>query len=51
MLAWDVLAGDAVPAARIHDPARAAEWLWEVYGSAAEDILGGVLDVTVAAGR
>jgi hypothetical protein len=47
VLAWDVLAGDAVPAARVHDPARAAEWLWEVYGSAAEDVLGGARDVTV----
>jgi hypothetical protein len=47
VLAWDVLADDTVPAARIHDPARAAEWLWEVYGAAAEDILGGVRDVTV----
>jgi hypothetical protein len=47
VLAWDILVGDAVPAARIHDPARAAEWLWEVYGSAAEDILGGAEDVTV----
>jgi hypothetical protein len=47
VLAWDVLAGDAAPAARVHDPARAAEWLWEVYGSAAEDILGDADDVTV----
>lgn len=47
VLAWDVLAGDTVPAARVHDPARAAEWLWEVYGSAADAILGGVEDVTV----
>jgi len=49
VLAWDVLAGDAVPAARVHDPARAAEWLWEIYGPAAEDILGGARDVTVPA--
>lgn len=47
VLAWDVLADDAVPTARVHDPARAAEWLWEVYGAAAEDILGGADDVTV----
>lgn len=47
VLAWDVHAGDAVPAARVHDPARAAEWLWEIYGSAAEDILGGAQDVSV----
>lgn len=47
VLAWDVLAGEDVPAARVHDPARAAEWLWEVYGSATEDILAGTRDVTV----
>ena len=47
VLAWDVLAGDPVPAARVHDPALAAEWLWEVYGSATEDILAGTPDVTV----
>ncbi|HYQ69241.1 hypothetical protein [Actinophytocola sp.] len=49
VLAWDVLAGDAVPAARVHDPARAAGWLWEIYGSAAGDILAGARDVTVPA--
>jgi hypothetical protein len=49
VLAWHVLAGDAVPAARVHDPGRAAEWLWEVYGSAAEEILGGADEVTVPA--
>jgi hypothetical protein len=47
VLAWDVLGGDPVPAARVHDPARAAEWLWEVYGSAAEDVLAGAPEATV----
>ena len=46
-LAWDVLADDAVPAARVHDPERASEWLWEVYGDAAEAILGGASEVEV----
>jgi hypothetical protein len=49
VLAWDIRTGDAAPAARIHDPARAAEWLWEVYGSVAEDILDDAEDVTVPA--
>jgi len=49
VLAWDVLADDPVPAARIDDPARAAEWLWEIYGSAAEEILGGGTEVDVPA--
>jgi hypothetical protein len=47
VLAWDVLAGDPVPAARVHDPTLAVEWLWEIYGSATEDILAGTPDVTV----
>lgn len=47
VLAWDVLADDPVPVARIDDPERAAEWLWEIYGSAADEILGGAEDVTV----
>ncbi|MEU4762140.1 hypothetical protein AB0H12_02720 [Actinosynnema sp. NPDC023794] len=46
-LAWDVLADAAVPAARVHDPERASEWLWEVYGDAAEAILGGAAEVEV----
>ncbi|ROP36824.1 hypothetical protein [Saccharothrix texasensis] len=46
-LAWDVLADDAVPAARVHDPERASEWLWEVYGDAAEAILAGAAEVAV----
>ncbi|QTR03691.1 hypothetical protein J7S33_01130, partial [Saccharothrix algeriensis] len=35
LLAWDVLADldpGPGPAARVHDTARAADWLWEVYG-------------------
>ncbi|HEX6356104.1 hypothetical protein [Actinophytocola sp.] len=40
VLAWDVLVGDVVPAARVDDPERAAEWLWEIYGDAADGILG-----------
>ncbi|TDV57827.1 hypothetical protein [Actinophytocola oryzae] len=47
VLAWDVLADDAVPAARVDDPERAAEWLWEVYGDAADGILGGAAEVDV----
>ncbi|MBP2324564.1 hypothetical protein JOF56_004949 [Kibdelosporangium banguiense] len=49
LLAWDVLAEGAVPAARVHDEAQAAEWLWEIYGTAAAEILGGADDVTVPA--
>ncbi len=45
LLAWDVLA-DNGPAARIHDPARAADWLWEVYGAeAAAGILGAAAEI------
>ncbi|GAB2977804.1 hypothetical protein [Saccharothrix stipae] len=47
LLAWDVLADDALPAARVHDPERASEWLWEVYGEAADGILGGAAEVEV----
>ena len=47
VLAWDVLSDDAVPAARIHDPDRAADWLWEIYGPAADGILGHATEVTV----
>ncbi|PSL53753.1 hypothetical protein B0I31_108200 [Saccharothrix carnea] len=46
-LAWDVLTDAAVPAARVHDPVRASEWLWEVYGDAADAILGGAEEVDV----
>ncbi|MEV0678985.1 hypothetical protein AB0I60_20950 [Actinosynnema sp. NPDC050436] len=46
VLAWDVLGG-AAPTARVHDPARAADWLWEVYGEqAAAAILGDADEVT-----
>jgi hypothetical protein len=31
----------------VDDPERAAEWLWEVYGSAADGILGGAEEVAV----
>jgi len=44
LLAWDVLADDPVPSARIHDLDRAADWLWEVYGTAVPD---GATEVTV----
>ncbi|MEV8437611.1 hypothetical protein AB0425_09595 [Actinosynnema sp. NPDC051121] len=47
LLAWDVLADDPVPAARVHDPVRASEWLWEVYGEAADAVLGGASEVEV----
>jgi hypothetical protein len=33
LLAWDVLVDDPVPSARVHDPAPAADWLWEFYGT------------------
>lgn len=49
LLAWDVLADDPVPSARVHDPDRAADWLWEVYGTAASAILGGADEVAVPA--
>jgi hypothetical protein len=49
LLAWDVLADDAVPAARVHDEAQAADWLWEIYGTAASEILSGAAEVTVPA--
>ncbi|TQM79573.1 hypothetical protein FHX81_1882 [Saccharothrix saharensis] len=45
LLAWDVLVDAPVPAARVHDVDRAAEWLWEVYGDAADAILGGAAEV------
>ncbi|MFE9747607.1 hypothetical protein ACFYOT_22115 [Saccharothrix saharensis] len=45
VLAWDVLADAPVPAARVHDVDRAAQWLWEVYGDAADAILGGFPEV------
>ena len=42
LLHWNVLDRDRYPTARIHDPDRAAEWLWEVYGTtAAQSILAG----------
>jgi hypothetical protein len=47
LLAWDVLRGDVAPAARVHDPGRASEWLWEVYGDAADAILGDADEVDV----
>ncbi|MET1075329.1 MAG: hypothetical protein ABWY11_21965 [Umezawaea sp.] len=51
LLAWDVLADDAVPGARIHDLDRAAEWLWEVYGpDAAAAVLAGADEVEIAEG-
>ena len=46
-LAWDVLADAPVPAARIDDPERAAEWLWEIYGPAADEVLDGASEVDV----
>lgn len=49
LLAWDVLTGDPVPSARIHDPELAADWLWEFYGSAAVTILDDADEVTVPA--
>lgn len=32
LLYWDVLDSRAHPAAEIHDPGLAADWLWEIYG-------------------
>ncbi|MBY8853634.1 hypothetical protein K7G98_37540, partial [Saccharothrix sp. MB29] len=49
VLAWDVLV-DGPPAARVDDPERAADWLWEVYGDAAADVLGGADEVDVPVG-
>jgi hypothetical protein len=49
LLAWDVLSDDPVPAARVHDPDSAMDWLWEIYGTAAADILGEADDATVPA--
>jgi hypothetical protein len=49
LLAWDVLSDDPVPAARIHDADHAADWLWEIYGTAAADILGDADEVAVPA--
>ncbi|ONI76100.1 hypothetical protein ALI144C_35985 [Actinosynnema sp. ALI-1.44] len=47
LIAWDVLAS-AGPAARIDDPDRAADWLWEIYGvEAAAAILGDATEATV----
>ncbi|WP_062213950.1 hypothetical protein [Streptomyces sp. NBRC 109706] len=39
VLTWDVPAESAVPAAEIHDAALAADWLWQLYGSAADTVL------------
>ncbi|MDI5976914.1 hypothetical protein [Amycolatopsis magusensis] len=47
VLAWDVLADGPVPAARVHDPELASDWLWEIYGSATDGILDGAEEVTV----
>ncbi|MEU5157598.1 hypothetical protein [Glycomyces sp. NPDC021274] len=42
LLYWDVLDRTAHPAAEIHDPDLAADWLWELYGpDAAGAILNG----------
>jgi hypothetical protein len=49
LVAWDVLADDAVPAARVYDEAQAADWLWEIYGTAASEILSGAVEATVPA--
>ncbi|PPK67216.1 hypothetical protein V5P93_003553 [Actinokineospora auranticolor] len=47
LLAWDVLSGAVFPAARVYDPVRAADWLWEVYGpEVAAELLGGAESVT-----
>ncbi|AXB44466.1 hypothetical protein [Amycolatopsis albispora] len=50
VLAWDVLADSPIPAARVHDPELASEWLWEIYGRATKDILAGATEVTVPVG-
>ncbi|MGC7096840.1 hypothetical protein ACPZ19_19385 [Amycolatopsis lurida] len=47
MLAWNVLTDGELPAARVHDPDLASEWLWEIYGRATDAILGGADEVTV----
>ncbi|MFJ9427364.1 hypothetical protein [Streptomyces sp. NPDC101249] len=39
LLTWPVLAPPGLPDAEIHDPGRAQQWLWAVYG---EDVAGAV---------
>lgn len=43
VLTWDVPAGQRLPSAEVHHPERAADWLWGVYGAAA-DALAAVPD-------
>lgn len=39
LLLWDLLAPGPHPTAFIHDPFRAADWLWEIYGLDAANAL------------
>ncbi|RIQ15681.1 serine/threonine-protein kinase, partial [Jiangella rhizosphaerae] len=39
LLTWDVVDGSTLPSATVHDPERAAGWLWEVYGPEAAAVL------------
>ncbi|GAA3847698.1 hypothetical protein [Streptomyces sedi] len=39
VLTWDVPAGQRLPSAEVHHPRRAADWLWQVYGAAADALL------------
>jgi hypothetical protein len=50
LLYWDELDSQRHPYAEIHEPALAADWLWEVYGTeAAAAILSGAEAVTAEA--
>ncbi|MFB9908503.1 hypothetical protein [Allokutzneria oryzae] len=52
LLHWDVLSDAVVPAARIYDAARAADWLWEIYGlDTATAILDGAHTVEASPGE
>ncbi|MDT0266532.1 hypothetical protein RM844_09510 [Streptomyces sp. DSM 44915] len=39
VLSWDVPAGQRLPSAEVYRPWQAADWLWQVYGPAAETLL------------
>ncbi|KAB8161281.1 hypothetical protein FH609_027450 [Streptomyces sp. 3MP-14] len=54
VLTWDVPAGQRLPSAEVHHGERAADWLWQVYGPAADALLavpdGTETDVELPAG-
>ncbi|MFD9791927.1 hypothetical protein ACFWXK_13350 [Streptomyces sp. NPDC059070] len=47
VLAWPLMEAGGPPSARIHDPGRAQQWLWAVYG---ERVAAAVHDLTAADG-